>query len=93
MPIASPVHASSLRIHPLDGIVGMADPPRRGVHEAVRLLQASRSRIVMITGDAKDTAVAIAGSLGFYEPHRHDAMAGAEVEPRAATTTTGVRYL
>ena len=50
------------------------------MHEAVQLLQASRSRVVMITGDAKDTAVAIASSLGFFEPHKHDAMAGAEVE-------------
>ena len=72
-------HGESMNELTLDGIVGMADPPRRGVHGGAPAA-ASRSRIVMITGDAKDTAVAIAGSLGFYEPHRHDAMAGAEVE-------------
>jgi Ca2+-transporting ATPase len=57
-----------------------ADPPRQGVHESIAMLQSSQSRVVMITGDAKDTAIAIASSLGFYECHQHSAMAGAEVE-------------
>ncbi|CAM9534611.1 unnamed protein product, partial [Heterosigma akashiwo] len=34
----------------------------------------------MITGDAKETAVAIAHNLGFYDPTYNQAMSGNEVE-------------
>jgi Ca2+-transporting ATPase len=46
------------------GFQAMLDPPRRGVSDAISLLQAGGVQIVMITGDAEETALAIARALG-----------------------------
>lgn len=46
------------------GLVGMSDPPRKDVHRSIRRLMAGGVRIMMITGDAEATAVAIAKKLG-----------------------------
>ncbi|KAM4705865.1 calcium-transporting ATPase type 2C member 1 [Rhinophrynus dorsalis] len=48
------------------GLVGMIDPPRTGVKEAITTLIHSGVAIKMITGDSQETAVAIASRLGFY---------------------------
>ncbi len=47
------------------GIVGMIDPPRPEVPAAIRVAQAAGIRVLMITGDAADTAMAVANSIGF----------------------------
>ncbi|MGH7436781.1 MAG: cation-translocating P-type ATPase, partial [Polyangiaceae bacterium] len=62
------------------GLVGMIDPPRPGVKEAVRLCAEAGVRAVMITGDHKLTAVAIARELGLWDDDRSIAMSGAELE-------------
>lgn len=46
------------------GLVGMNDPPRKGVEKAIRRLMAGKVKVIMITGDAENTAVAIAKKLG-----------------------------
>ncbi len=46
------------------GLVGMIDPPRVGVPEAIAKCQDSGIRVVMITGDHADTARVIATQLG-----------------------------
>ncbi|KAL6707648.1 High affinity Ca2+/Mn2+ P-type ATPase-like protein [Coniothyrium glycines] len=46
------------------GLVGMNDPPRKGVEKAIRRLMAGKVKVIMITGDAETTAVAIGKSLG-----------------------------
>lgn len=46
------------------GIVGMNDPPRPGVEKSIRKLIAGGIKIIMITGDAETTGVAIARKLG-----------------------------
>uniref|UniRef100_A0A8D0CWU8 Calcium-transporting ATPase n=1 Tax=Sander lucioperca TaxID=283035 RepID=A0A8D0CWU8_SANLU len=48
------------------GLVGIIDPPRSGVKEAVSALISSGVAIKMITGDSKETAVSIASRLGLY---------------------------
>ncbi|MEO8878334.1 MAG: cation-translocating P-type ATPase [Polyangiaceae bacterium] len=61
------------------GLVGMIDPPREGVKEAIAACTEAGVRAVMITGDHKLTAVAIAQELGLWEK---DALAvtGADLE-------------
>lgn len=46
------------------GFSAMRDPPRRGVADAVGALAAGGVQVVMITGDAEATALAIARDLG-----------------------------
>ncbi len=61
------------------GLVGMIDPPRVGVKEAVAACHEARVRAVMITGDHKLTAVAIARELGLWDEGSL-ALSGAELE-------------
>ncbi|XP_066140901.1 calcium-transporting ATPase type 2C member 1 isoform X1 [Euwallacea fornicatus] len=46
------------------GIVGICDPPRPMVREAINILTESGVQVKMVTGDAMETAVAIAQSIG-----------------------------
>ena len=46
------------------GMVGMSDPPRKDVHRSIRRLLMGGVKVIMITGDAETTAVAIARKLG-----------------------------
>jgi P-type Ca2+ transporter type 2C len=48
------------------GLVGMIDPPRDGVKEAIQASAEAQVTVVMITGDHKLTAVAIARELGLW---------------------------
>lgn len=46
------------------GIVGMNDPPRKNVDKSIRRLMNGGVKVMMITGDAETTALAIARKLG-----------------------------
>jgi P-type Ca2+ transporter type 2C len=46
------------------GIVGIRDPPRDGVTESIGSLQQGGVEVKMITGDAQETALSIANSIG-----------------------------
>ncbi len=48
----------------LSGLIGLHDPPRPGVAEAIGRCQAAGIRVIMVTGDHPHTAVAIAREIG-----------------------------
>lgn len=50
------------------GLVGMIDPERSEAADAVRVAKDAGIRPIMITGDHRDTAEAIAGRLGIIKP-------------------------
>lgn len=73
------------------GLVGMKDPLRVGVVEAVRNLKKAGITIRMVTGDSKATAVAIAKEAGIL-PERDEnciVMLGDEFEKAVG----GIKYL
>ena len=61
------------------GVCGMIDPPKQGVKEAVAECKAAGITPVMITGDHRDTAYAIAARLGIAE-RESDVLTGAELD-------------
>ena len=46
------------------GVIGLEDPPREGVVESVAHLEKGGVKVLMVTGDSKETAVAIAKRCG-----------------------------
>ncbi|MBR7101825.1 MAG: calcium-translocating P-type ATPase, PMCA-type [Clostridia bacterium] len=60
------------------GLVGMIDPIREEVKAAIEQCHTAGVRVVMITGDHKDTAIAIANQLGILGEGQ-EAITGTEV--------------
>ncbi len=50
------------------GLVGLMDPPREGVPDAIAAVRSAGVRVLMITGDHASTARAIGERLGLAEP-------------------------
>lgn len=61
------------------GLQAMQDPPRPGVSEAVSRLQGGGVQVVMITGDAESTAVAMARQLGIMRGNQ-GVLTGRQIE-------------
>ncbi|KAG2175188.1 hypothetical protein INT44_007676 [Umbelopsis vinacea] len=51
------------------GLVGLIDPPKKGVSDSVAICQEAGVDVIMITGDHVETATAIATQLGIIRPN------------------------
>ena len=61
------------------GVVGMIDPPRKGVKEAVEKCKSAGMLPVMITGDHKETAYAVAKEVGIVKSKKQ-VLTGVELD-------------
>jgi Ca2+-transporting ATPase len=66
------------------GLVGMADPVRRGAAELVQALRRAGIGTVMLTGDQRATAVAIAAELGISAASESEIIEGDALDTAAA---------
>lgn len=79
------------------GLLGMEDPVRAGVSEAVRVAAAAGVQTKMITGDYRRTAESIARSVGLrpdggvLEGRDVEALTDAQLQERVRTTTVFAR--
>lgn len=62
------------------GLVGMMDPPRDEAREAIAVAKKAGIKVVMITGDHKDTAVAIARELKIPDGDEVLAITGSDLD-------------
>ncbi len=62
------------------GLMGMIDPPREEAKKAVAVCKGAGITPVMITGDHKDTAVAIAKEIGIIYSEKHKAITGVDLD-------------
>jgi Ca2+-transporting ATPase len=58
------------------GLIGMEDPPREGVADSVRHLRRGGVKVMMITGDSKETALAIAQHCGILGTDEDESTSG-----------------
>ena len=63
----------------LVAVLCLSDPVRRGARDAVEKLDSAGVQVVMITGDGKDTAQAIAQKCGILTPERCETLTGDEL--------------
>jgi Ca2+-transporting ATPase len=75
------------------GVVGIMDPPREECKEAIKVCNGAGITVIMITGDNKATAEAIATKLGILkegEDHKDSCFEGKEFESMSAHKKTEV---
>ena len=83
----------------LVGLIGLADPPREAVPEAIKVCNRAGVRVVMITGDNGITAKSIAGKIGIQYPENVitgqelDSISDEELKKRVKNTNIFARVI
>jgi len=67
------------------GLVGLEDPPRRDVRDAIGACRRAGIRVVMVTGDQHATARSIAKSVGLVDDDAAPVVLGAELDAGAVS--------
>ena len=62
------------------GLAGMIDPPREEAKNAIATCRQAGIKTVMITGDHRNTAVAIAKELSIYREEQHQVLTGRDMD-------------
>ena len=62
------------------GLCAIMDPPRPECVEAIKIAHTAGVRVAMITGDHRDTALAIGGMLGLVDKQHSEAITGPELD-------------
>ena len=62
------------------GLIGLIDPPRERVREAIITCQEAGIRVVMVTGDDPRTAATIAREIGLHVDLLHHPISGTEID-------------
>lgn len=74
------------------GLIGMIDPPREDVKDAIAECKKAGIRTIVITGDYGVTASVIASELGIVEMNNHRVITGQELETLSNETLQEVLY-
>jgi sodium/potassium-transporting ATPase subunit alpha len=69
----------------LTGLVGLADPPRPEVPEAIRKCHEAGIKVIMVTGDHPHTAVAIARQIGLVASEQPSVISGDDLKKLSNT--------
>jgi calcium-translocating P-type ATPase len=69
----------------LTGLVGLEDPPRPEVPQAVRQCRQAGIKVIMITGDHPHTALAVARQVGLVEGEQPAVITGEQMRRLSAT--------
>lgn len=78
------------------GLLGLLDPPRHEVRDAINECQRAGMRVVMVTGDQAETAKAIAEAVGIFgDPDDEEARVihGADLKPLEALADKDRRHI
>ncbi|MFP4442254.1 MAG: cation-translocating P-type ATPase [Spirochaetia bacterium] len=62
------------------GLVGFMDPPRKGIKESIGDCQRAGIRVIMITGDQKETATAVGESVGLITDEEDPVLEGKQIK-------------
>ena len=71
------------------GLVGMADPIRKGAPDLIDAFRRAGITSIMLTGDQRATAAAVAAELGLSNGSRAEIVEAAQLEEFQAATADG----